>query len=618
MKKNPYHLLTEDEKILSEASELIRKAEHYWSALHHFREERTRNRKFVFGDQWSDTMQDPDSDDGSMITEKEYLIRQGRFPAINNQMGTMLRNLVGQYRQNKPETIIQSRQRDKQKSAEMLTSALKHVLDLNRITAVDASELREFIISGACGWKVTFDWWHNLNTFEVKTDPLDQTRVIHNPATDPRMTDINFFGYLHDLSLHQLISLYAVNKSDAKKIKERYDRGREHDYDESSSDPTHEADYRDFYMESDLSKFRVVEIWTHKYEWMEVLHDPKTGTMEEYNGDEDELNLLIQQRTLEAEYLGIDPEDYIPTVERKYDARYWCYHLTPYGDVLFAAPTPFWHQNHPFELMKYPLVDGVVRPLMSDIIDQQKHINRNISIIDFMISVGAKGVLLVPKNSLGKMSPDEFAKKWRSFDDVIVFEPKHGEPLPKQISANAMPTGVTEMLNTQLQLMDKISGLNGAMQGQAPSSSSTPASLYAQQTMNASLNNRDIFDVFNEAIKQRNKKIAQTIQQYWQEPKFLRVKSYARYEEVDYDPQEVVDFDFDTVMNETVSSALYRSMMDDMLQQWVMNGLIQLEDMLEMSSMPFADTLLEKIRARQEEMQDQQQIIQDPNQLQQV
>ena len=64
-----------------------------------------------------------------------------------------------------------------------------------------------------------------------------------------------------------------------------------------------------------------------------------------------------------------------------------------------------------------------------------------------------------------------------------------------QYNGSAAVAGDYELLNLQLKLINDISGVNSAMQGQTPSSN-TPSSLYAQQVQNSSMNVKGLLDSF--------------------------------------------------------------------------------------------------------------------------
>lgn len=81
-----------------------------------------------------------------------------------------------------------------------------------------------------------------------------------------------------------------------------------------------------------------------------------------------------------------------------------CRWFSPMGDLLTEYESPFGHKEHPFVMKFYPLTDGEVHSLVEDVIDQQKYVNRLITLVDHILSASAKGVLLFPENAV----PDGF------------------------------------------------------------------------------------------------------------------------------------------------------------------------------------------------------------------
>lgn len=64
------------------------------------------------------------------------------------------------------------------------------------------------------------------------------------------------------------------------------------------------------------------------------------------------------------------------------------------------------------------------------------------------------------------------------------------------------------MVNLQMNLFEKISGVNSALQGQAEKNAG--AQLYESQIANATISLADIFETFNNFRLNRNNKIAQS------------------------------------------------------------------------------------------------------------
>lgn len=77
----------------------------------------------------------------------------------------------------------------------------------------------------------------------------------------------------------------------------------------------------------------------------------------------------------------------------------------------------------------YPLTDGEIHPFVEDVIDQQKYVNRLITLIDNVMGTSAKGVLLFPEDQLSDgTSWADIKAMWASYDGVIPYRPRRATP----------------------------------------------------------------------------------------------------------------------------------------------------------------------------------------------
>lgn len=606
-----------------------------YNARQPYFQRRRRARNFLRGHQFSDRIYD--NKYGDMPTEETYLQRRGRLTTKNNQIDPIIRNLIGQFRESYPSSMAYGRNRDNAMIGDMMTEALRYVEDLNETTEIDVQQFREALMSGAWGNRVEYDWFDKLNDSEVSFDPIEQPRLAYNSdLKDIRLRDLTRWVYLHDLSIDEIISVYAESKRDVDKILQWYGKTRHDlhiDYNEMTGEDI--SDAIDFHYTHDSAKHRVVEIWRKEFQWENIIHDRLDGRSERTDMTEKEVAVINAERidqlvAVQVEMMRMEGrkpteaevEEMRQSVvdseavalidfEQQFIGVWHCYHYTPWGQLLYQSETPYDHNESPLELYLHPLTDGEVYGLIETIIDQQKYFNRSISMLDFLLATSAKGVLMidkkmVPKEYLttdgdGNTNLDRFTDKWAEFDGVIYYESDSSNPtrMPQHVVNNAMPAGLTDMLKIQHDLMKEISGVLGPVAGHNPSSG-TPASLYMQQTINASMTNRDIFESFFAWMRRRNKKALQLIQQFWTELRYIKTggSRSARASSIQFDPHLIAGIDFDIVVNEGVQSALYRQVIEESLKEYLANQLITFEEYLEESTMPYADTLLETIRHR--------------------
>ena len=73
---------------------VLEEAQQHYAASYQFRLDRDRNKRYNYGDQWSDVI----VVDGERMTEEEYIKRQGNVPLKNNLIRRLTRNVIGVYR----------------------------------------------------------------------------------------------------------------------------------------------------------------------------------------------------------------------------------------------------------------------------------------------------------------------------------------------------------------------------------------------------------------------------------------------------------------------------------------------------------------------------------------
>lgn len=611
-----------DESSLSETWEnmaLLDQCRAYWDSLRDFRSRRTRNRKYHRGDQWSDLIADPDSSTSSFITEEQYILNQGKVPLKQNLIRKNINNLVGQYLSNPSQTMVLSRVRDDAQVTEMLTNALQCALQNNNSTIMDISEFEEATLSGACIQRIGYDYFKERNLEDVKLNNVNPARCFFNTdIEDPRHTDIRLIGEIIDTTVDDIVATFAKSKADERKIREWYAGLVSRDYLAQHGLDATKIDSLDFYNCSDPGKARMFEVWQLRAEWRTYVHDPADASYKVVKMTMKEIAAQNSERVKFGLQQGME-EEQIPLIEaeEKYEQFWYCRMLTPYGHCLYEGETPYKHEGHPYAICLQPMIDGEVWGIVEEMIDQQRYINRLIIQLDFIISASAKGVLVVPEDIVPDgMSPSDFAKEWVKSNGVIFYKPNptHGK-MPEQISSNSTNVGIHDMLALQMNLLQDVSGIHNAIQGK-DANSGTPASLYAQQAQNATINTLKHMTYFENFLQQRDRKVLKLITQYYDEKRYMAINGRAINEQSKiYDPDLAKDIDFDIVVTQGSDTPVYRQLIDNTLLQLLQGQLIDLEMYLEQTSLPFADKLLQAVRQRREMAEQGQMPGQMPQEL---
>ena len=142
---------------------------------------------------------------------------------INNQLGQLIRNLLGQFRNNDYKPQVRARRKEDASVTEMITNALQGVYDVNELNELDTSSFFEFLISGVFCHKSGYEWIRARNENDVVTNRVQSTRLFFNTdVSDMRMTDLRLIGEIVDTSVDEIVSAYAENKKEEEIIRHWY------------------------------------------------------------------------------------------------------------------------------------------------------------------------------------------------------------------------------------------------------------------------------------------------------------------------------------------------------------------------------------------------------------
>jgi hypothetical protein len=587
--------------------DLLEEARRWWESMRDLRRRRNRNFKYYRGRQWSDEILDPVT--GRWTTEEQIIMDQGKVPLKQNRIRNLVANVIGQYRVNPTKAVVLARGREDASLSEMLSNTLQCALDNNEAKELDPRAFEEFCLSGVGIQKVGYTYWKERNLEDLLIENVDVNRIFMNSdISDIRMRDLRFIGEIIDTTIDDIVSTFAQSTGEEKVIREMYAMLTTKDYFKDYGFDERRSESLDFYIPRDLDKARIYEIWKLHGEWRVYAHDPLDGT---YDIVPFTLKQIAAQND-ERLRMGLEsgmPKEEVPLIEAEevYEQFWYVKFLTPSGYCLWEGETPYEHDEHPYSIVLYPLVNGEVWGFVEDMIDQQRYINRMIILLDFIIGASAKGVLIVPIDIVpDDVTPEEFAEEYRKFNGVMFYTPKPHQQIPRQISANSTQVGILEMLNLQMSLLEKNSGINEAIQGQrAPSG--TPAALYAQEAQNSTINIVDQIQSFQSMVLRRNRKALKVIVQFYQDVRHLAISGRAiTPNEKLYDPDLVRNLDWEMTIAQGTDTPIYRQVVDDMLFELLKGNLIDLEMFLEHTSFPFADKLLESLRTRMQAADEQE------------
>ena len=614
----------------ADSQTVLLEAKTAWEQLDGFRRKARRCRDYYFGKQWGDVIPNPDRESKErFITEEQNILRQGKTPLKNNMLRQLGKAIIGQFAGAISEPLAVASDRDDQTLGEMATIVMQYNYVENELKELDKRTLERLLISGVCCGKITHGYNFEKQRKDTWVESINPNLLFWDAAaSDYRLWDLNLIGQIHDIRIEDVISAFASDSATAEAIRNIYCVPENYAHVTIENLTSEKVDNSDFYVPADPSLCRVIEVWKRESKERFLCHDWASGRLYKVDiADLKSIEIENQRRTQMALSAGLSKDDIaLIDYERIIDRYWYARWLTPYGDVLREMESPYEHGAHPYILSLYPNYDGEVHSFVEDILDQQRYINRLITMYDFIMGASAKGVLLIPEDSIpDDTTIEEISDEWVRYNGVIVYKAKPGYPMPQQISSNSTNIGAMEMLQLQLQLMTEISGISGALQGKQ-AKSGTASSLYAQESQNSANNLVDILTAFNSFRERRDKKMLQVDLQYYDQPRYINIagKDYSE-EAKHYTPEKVRNVSFDLRISESVDTPAYRQMANDVLFQLFQAQQISLRQMLACGAFPFADKLtqlLDRDAAEQAQIQQaqagqMQQLPQVPNDVMQ-
>ncbi len=573
-----------------------------WNALDEARRKLRRSLMYSYGDQWGDYVTDPDT--FGQITEGELIKKNGKVPLKNNMIAPILSNVDGQLRQNLMRPVCVARDQAESKVGEMMSVAIEYVHDINEMEELDADSMRMLLNGGMTAQRIEYGVNPSKERRDVWVHSVNPSRLFFNTSLeDVRMWDLTCIGELFDLPLDEVLAHFGTTPQRKQRIREIYGDVAQPLFASGRAMQGDESRDLSFYSASRLGLCRVILGWKlesrDSYRWS----DSSSGTWGylPFNaGSKARLDAENRRRISEGARKGLAQDELLLVDYEFATERYWYYrYMTPYGDVLQEGESPYWHGEHNYVLHLFPLIQGRLGNFVEQFIDQQRAINRTATLIDFIRSTSSKGVLVVDDDAFESMSREEVIDEYVRYNGVLFVKLKPGQSIDgvvRQYNSSAAIAGDFELLNLQLRLINEISGVNSAMQGQSPKSG-TPASLYAQQIQNSSLNLKGLFDGFRNFRRRRDFKIMKTIQQYYTEARYIEIAGTQYSDEAKwYNPDKVRDSEFDLTIADGYNTPAYQLVANDFLMDLFRANAIDVKTMLENSSYPFATKILEAIK----------------------
>ena len=425
-----------------------------WSRLADFRAERARCKRYVYGEQWDDVIETA----YGRMTESQFIRRQGQEPLKNNILRRILRNVVGLYRAQYKTPLLNTRECGlKGEALRKANVRRRRWFADNSMQELAPRLLEEFLISGMVAVKTEGD-----RILPVTPDNF----FFHSDGYDPRGLDVDMIGEVHSVGFDTLLGRFCRSAEDYRRIREAYDpRMRP------------------------AGGCRLTEVWSKEVSLFAMIHDEDAATLRVVPAQ----TLNTQCSTLNTQCSTLNTQCSTLISKNSWRCRWYACD----GSLLREGAVC---DRHPYSFKAYPFIDGEIHSYISDIIDQQRYVNRLITLYDFIMRSSAKGVLLFPDESIPQgMDLQEVADEWSRFNGVIPYRAKPGVPMPTQVSANSTNIGITDLLKIEMQMLEDISGVSPTLQGKLQTNS-TSGTLFAQQNEAAQTSLLDILRSFSDFL----------------------------------------------------------------------------------------------------------------------
>lgn len=585
--------------------ELLTRAENAWQALYDLRRRRERNINYCFKDQWSDWVRD---EKGNLVRESTRVAkRTGGVALQNNHLIKIIHSLSGLYSKQSTEPVCFARTPNCDEKADIMTNALQANWQNNCLQDVLVSEMEEMLYGGL---SVVIEEWATINGVEDSyTFVIEPSHFFFESAgIDPLHRDVELIGHFEDYTLGSLAARFARSKYDYKQLEYIYAPYIAHQRAILPSVQQTDKLKDPYWDTTDKDMCRVYHVWTKEHKMRYRCKDVMDFNQPLYRIDEEQLPLVRAEneaRLAQALEAGM-PQEEVPLIEYTpvFDT-YWHYQaLAPGGLVLDEYDNPYEHGSHPYTFKAYEYVDGDVIPYISSVIDQQRYINRLITLFDLVIQASAKGITMVPKSCVPRnMSEAEFARSIRETGNFIFYDDKDGRSVnkPEVVVSNTNMTGITEMLQLQLGFIPDITSVSEALQGKT-AKSGTSASRYAMESQNSTTSISALLLKFGTFEQQVAEKKMQVIHQYYQEGNVSVMRSNGLSEVTAYDPASVQDVKFGVRILMSPEDPVFRMAINDMVSQMWQAGAVDAAQMLQMSYLPASSTVRKQLESAMQAM----------------
>lgn len=582
-----------------------------WTNLAEARQRRARGFRMVYGDQWSDLIDVK----GKVMTQRDYITSVGNVALQTNQLKKIVTTISGTYVKQQNEPTCRARAREEQIFGEVMSETMKANWQMNDMPLVLDDRIIEALVGGYTFVRENYD------LFEGEEDSWSHTphanyMFFDSAMKDPRYRDWELIGEIHDLSFGTFCEKFAKSREDIEEFARWYNAASSPLTVKNMEDVNdkHDEELLSFWTPRDKTMCRVYEVWTKETRDRYRVHDENTGELYMIDADDRESIRLIEAENRSRLALGRQqgwPDEDIPLIHYRenffVDSYWYCRFLTPQGYILWEGESPYSERRHPYAILILPMVDGKITSYLSDAIDQNIAINRLLTLHDWMMRAGLKGVTFVPKDIVpDDMNEQDFAEQLTTIDGVVFYEPTASGHKPETFYGHTGTLNLAEIVKMMSDLMESSVSVNAALRGEGVKSG-TAAALYAQQAENSATPIASLMMRFGVFVKHIARLKLANIQKFYSPERYEQIAGQLSHlaSQSSTDFKLAGNIEYDLSIAQSMATPIYRALKTDILMQFAQAGFIPPRIVLECGEIPGADEILQKLDAMAQENSEQ-------------
>lgn len=583
-----------------------------WDNLRPFRERRARAMRFVYGDQWGDTIKVK----GKTMKERDYITSVGNVALQTNQLKKIVETVSGVYVKEQNEPVCKARAREEQIYGELMTTALQTNWQINDMPLLIDASIKEVLIGGMAVIRECYEYREGEN--DSWSDICHPNYMFFDSTMkDPRYKDMEIIGEIHDITFGRFCEKFAKSREDVEKFAQWYRSESSPMWMETVEDVNdkHKSDEMTFWTPKEKKLCRVYEVWRKESRDRYRVHDENSGELYMINADDTESIANIEAENKRRIAMGLEQgwaKEEIPLIRYKenffVDTYWYGRFMTPQGYILWEGPSPYEERRHPYAMIILPMTDGQIVSYIHDAIDQNIAINRLMTLHDWMMRAGLKGVTFVPADIVpSNMTNEEFAEQFTSIDGVIFYEPKKGGQLkPETFYGHTGTLNLAEIVRMMSDLMESSVSVNTAIRGENVKSG-TSAALYAQQTQQSATPIASLMMRFGVFVKHVAVLKLANIQKFYDPSRYEKIAGQLS-NQVDTSRTNfrlAGNLEYDLSVAQSTSTPIYRALKTQILMDFAANGFIPPRFVFEFGDIPGSDEILQRLDAMAQENADQ-------------